>query len=191
LTVSIRPGYAESLALKLRETIVIRPILLGAVAGMRSMLPLAALSYAARHQKLTADSWPGLLRHELTGSGLLMLAAGELLGDKWRAAPDRISAAGLAARVTTGALCGAVLAPAKQRRSAAVLGAAAAVAAGYVSFALRIQALKRFGRVPTGVAEDAIALAATLGILGGLRRRSGRHVVTNASASNISVMSPG
>lgn len=149
-------------------------ILLSTAAGMRSMLPLAVTSYAARHRKLARDRpWPKFLSNEMINMGLLVLAAGELLGDKWRSAPDRISPPGLAARLTTGALCAGALAPRKQRSSAAVLGAAAAVAAGYVSFALRVRAMRRFGRVPTGLAEDAIAVVTTLGVLGGLRRESG------------------
>ncbi len=143
--------------------IVIRPILIGAVAGMRSMLPLAAISYAARRRRLPrGHALSRLLGKPLTGNSLLALAAGELLGDKWSAAPDRISAAGLAARLTTGALAGAALAAPDERRSAAVLGAAAAVMAGYVSFAVRVRAMNRFGRVPAGLAEDALALGAAL-----------------------------
>ena len=142
---------------------MIRPILIGAVAGMRSMLPLAAISYAARQRKPPRDrALLRLLGQPLTGTSLLALAVGELLGDKWRAAPDRISAAGLAARITTGALAGAALAASDERRSAAMVGAGAAVMASYVSFALRVGAMNRFGRVRTGLAEDALALAATL-----------------------------
>jgi uncharacterized membrane protein len=127
------------------------------------MLPLAAISYAARQRKAPGDhAFYRFLARPLMGNSLLLLAAGELLGDKWRAAPDRISAAGLAVRLTTGAFAGAALASPDKRRAAAVLGAAAALMAGYVSFALRIRAMNRFGRVPTGLAEDALALTAAM-----------------------------
>jgi uncharacterized membrane protein len=153
---------------------VIRSILLGAVAGMRSMLPLAAVSSVARRSGESRNfNLPGLLDNRLTANGLLALAAGELLGDKWSRAPDRISAAGLAARLTTGALAGAAVSPRDQRWAAAVSGAAAALVGGYVSFTLRARAMRRFGQVPTGFAEDAVALAATLWILNSPRAPSG------------------
>jgi uncharacterized membrane protein len=152
---------------------VIRSILVGAIAGMRSMLPLAALSSMARSGKLTSgQEWARSPAHNLVTAGLLVLAVGELAGDKWSGAPDRISPAGLAARVTTGALAAAAVAPRDQRYSGAVLGAAAAVAAGYLTFTARVAAMRRFGRVTTGLAEDAIALAATVWTL--TRARSNR-----------------
>jgi uncharacterized membrane protein len=145
---------------------VIRSILLGAVAGMRSMLPLAAVSSVARRSGPSSSfNLPGLLDNPLTANSLLALAAGELLGDKWSRAPDRISSAGLAARVATGAVAGAAVSPREQRWAGGVLGAAAALVGGYVSFTLRARAMRRFGQVPTGLAEDAVALAATLWIL--------------------------
>lgn len=131
---------------------MIRSILIGAVAGMRSMLPLAMLSVAEGPRKGVTPS-------------LLALAVGEIAGDKWAGAPDRISAAGLAARVTTGALAAAAVAPPHRRYAGAVVGSAAAVAGGCLSFALRVGAMRRFGRVKTGLTEDVIALAATLWIL--------------------------
>ena len=132
---------------------MIRSILIGAVTGMRSMLPLAILSVGGGPRKGITP-------------GLLALALGEIAGDKWAGAPDRISAAGLAARITTGALAAAAVAPRHRRYAGAVVGSAAAVAGGCLSFALRAGAMRRFGRVRTGVIEDAIALAATLWILG-------------------------
>jgi uncharacterized membrane protein len=151
---------------------VIRSILVGAIAGMRSMLPLATLSYVGRAGKLTSERDRARSRgHNLVTAGLLVLAVGELVGDKWSGAPDRISPAGLAARVTNGALAAAAVAPRNRRYSGALLGSVAAVAAGYLSFRLRAAAMRRFGQVTTGVAEDAIALGATLWTLS--RARAG------------------
>ena len=141
---------------------MIRSILLGAIAGMRSMLPLAMLSCVRKNSP--EHGWAGP-RSRLITPGLLVLAVGELVGDKWAGAPNRISPAGLAARVTTGALAAAAVAPRSQRYSGAVLGSAAAVAAGYLSFGVRAAAMRRFGQVPTGLMEDVIALGATLWIL--------------------------
>lgn len=73
-------------------------------------------------------------------------------------APDRTVPAGLAARLVTGGLVGAALAPRRQEALGAVVGATAAVASSYLTFALRMRALKRYGQTPTGLVEDALAV---------------------------------
>lgn len=134
-------------------------ILIGAVAGMRAMTPLAAVANAARRGELPEDHGaPKLLAAPLVSAGTLALAAGELAGDKMASAPDRIVAAGMAARIATGAVAGAAVAPRRDRLIAASLGAAAAVAASYASWRVRLAAMRRFGRVPTGAIEDALVL---------------------------------
>jgi uncharacterized membrane protein len=138
---------------------MISSLLIGAVAGARSMTPLATVSVAARLGDLPPDSGaPDLLGHPVVVAGALMLAAGELAGDKMRSAPDRTVAAGMAARLVTGAVAGAALAPRRQRDLGAALGAAAAIAAAYATFALRMRAMRRFGQTPTGLVEDALAV---------------------------------
>lgn len=69
---------------------LIHSILMGAVAGMRSMTPLAAVANAARTGNLPADNGaPKLLANPLASAGMLALAGGELAGDKMKTAPDR------------------------------------------------------------------------------------------------------
>lgn len=140
---------------------LIHSILMGAVAGMRSMTPLAAVTNAARSGALPADNGaPRLLSWPLASSGMLALAAGELAGDKMKSAPDRIVLAGMVARIATGALAGAALAPRRQRGIAALLGATTAVGAAYLSFYLRMRAIERYGQTATGAIEDAISVGA-------------------------------
>ncbi|WDM74861.1 DUF4126 domain-containing protein [Xanthomonas cucurbitae] len=130
---------------------LIHSILMGAVAGMRSMTPLAAVANAARSGKLPRDNGaPGLLANPLASAGMLALASGEIAGDKMKSAPDRIVLPGMVARVATGMLAGAALAPRHQRGVAAVLGAAAAVGAAYLTFNLRMRAIERYGQTSTG-----------------------------------------
>lgn len=101
---------------------LIHSILMGAVAGMRSMTPLAAVANAARTGTLPRDNGaPRLLANPLASAGMLALAGGELAGDKMKTAPDRIVLAGMMARVATGAIAGAALAPRHQRGIAALL----------------------------------------------------------------------
>jgi uncharacterized membrane protein len=138
---------------------LIHSILMGAVAGMRSMTPLATVAHAAHSGRLPADSGaPSLLSNPLVSAGAMTLAAGELAGDKMKTAPDRIVVAGMAARIATGAIAGMALAPRRQRATGALLGAAAAVGFAYLSFDARMRALARYGQTATGVVEDALAV---------------------------------
>ena len=143
---------------------LIHSILMGAVAGMRAMTPLATITNAACNGTLPRNNGaPPLVSNRLASTGAKLLAAGELAGDKMDDAPDRIVPAGMLARVITGAIVGMALAPREQRPLAAVLGAGAAVGMAYVTFNLRVRAMRRFGQKATGAVEDAIAVgSATL-----------------------------
>jgi uncharacterized membrane protein len=145
---------------------MLRPLLIGLVAGMRSMTPLAAVSLADRAGLLPAGNGaPALLRNRAVVAGATALAVGELFGDKMRSAPDRIVAPGIAARLVTGAIAGAALAPKGQRPAAMAVGAVASVVAAYVTFDLRMRVLRRYGQTPSGLVEDAITLLGALAIV--------------------------
>ena len=140
---------------------MLRSLLIGLSAGSRSMTPLAAVSEAA-HGGLLADNNPSarLLGHPLVAAGTKALAAGELWGDKMKSAPDRIVPLGIAARVITAGLTGAALAPRKRMLLGGAIAAGAAVAAAYVTFNIRMRAMRRFGQTPTGLVEDALTVGA-------------------------------
>lgn len=139
---------------------------------MRALTPLAAVSDAARRGVLPADNGaPSFLGGPVVAAGALALAAGELLGDKLPSAPDRIIAPGMAARIVTGAIAGAALAPRDDRVVAATLGAAGAVGAAYLTFDLRKASMRRHGQMTTGLVEDAIVIAAALWIVNGMTSR--------------------
>ncbi len=146
---------------------MLRSLLIGLVAGSRSMTPLAAVALADRTRRLPRDNGaPGFLDSPWVQAGAVAMAVGELFGDKMRSAPDRIVAPGIAARLVTGAIAGAALAPKDQRPAAMVVGAAAAVAASYVTFNLRMRALRRYGQTPSGLVEDALTLLGALAVVG-------------------------
>ena len=150
---------------------MIRSLLIGMVAGMRAMTPLAAVAVAARRGTLPrGNGAPGALRRPLVVAGTLALAAGELAGDKLRSAPDRIVAPGIAARLVTGAIAGAALAPRDRRALAATAGAAVAVGSAYLTWRLRLRAMRRYGQTATGLVEDAITVGGALLIVGSIRR---------------------
>jgi uncharacterized membrane protein len=149
---------------------MLRGILMAAIGGARSITPFATLANAARLGQLPADNGaPKLLAHPLVSAGATALAAGEYAGDKMKTAPDRIVLAGMAARLLTGALAGASLAPKEQRVLAATLGATAAIGAAYLTFDLRMRAIRRFGQTATGAVEDALTLGGAVLLVRGAR----------------------
>jgi uncharacterized membrane protein len=140
---------------------MIRSFLIGLVAGARALTPLAAVSDAARRGALARHSGaPAWLANPLVAAGLTALAAGELWGDKLESAPDRIGAAGIAARLVSGGLAGAALAPRQRALAGALLGGTAAVVAAYLTFGARVTAIRRFGQKRTGLVVDALTVGA-------------------------------
>lgn len=135
---------------------MMRSILMGAVAGARAMTPLAALA-AAR----------GGGRAPVVSGGALLLAAGELVGDKQRDAPDRTVPAGIVGRLVSGAIAGAACARRDDRVAGALVGAAAAVAASHLTFRLRQAATRRWGQTASGLIEDGLAVASALALARG------------------------
>ncbi|MFK3890547.1 DUF4126 domain-containing protein [Sphingomonas sp. NPDC079357] len=127
---------------------MLRSMLMGAVAGARAMTPLAALA-ATR----------GGMRAPVFSAGSLMLATGELVGDKRHDAPDRIVPAGIAGRLVSGAIAGAACARRDDRVAGALVGAAAAVVASHLTFRLRQAATRRWGQTASGLIEDGLAIA--------------------------------
>ena len=147
---------------------MIRSLLIGLVAGARALTPLAAVSDAARRGALPKDNGaPAWLSHPLVAAGTKALAAAELFGDKLASAPDRIVVAGIAARIVSGGLAGAALAPRRRALAGALLGAAGAVGAAYLTFDIRRAALRRFGQMRTGIVEDALTVGAAQLVLVG------------------------
>lgn len=140
---------------------MLRPILMGLVAGQRSMTPLAALAGAARNGNLPYDNGPArLMSHPLIAAGGVALAALEMAGDKMKDAPDRTVFLGLLARTITSGFAGAALSPPKRQLAGAALGIGTALAASFVGLAMRKRAMRKYGQTPTGFAEEAIVFPA-------------------------------
>jgi uncharacterized membrane protein len=145
---------------------MIRSFLIGLPAGARSLTPLAAVSLAMERGELPADNGaPRWLGASAVARGVALLAAGELTGDKMKSAPDRIVALGLLARLASGGLAGAALAPKRRALAGAALGAGAAVGSAYLTFHARMWALRRFGQTATGLVEDALVVWTTHGVV--------------------------
>jgi uncharacterized membrane protein len=154
---------------------MLRSLLIGFMSGARSLSPLAVASLAARRGRLTVGGGPaGLLAGPKVSVGLQALAVAEALGDKMKSAPDRIVPSGMAVRVVTGALAGAAVAPAGEKRAGAVVGIGAAIVGSYVTFGARMRSMARHGQAETGVVEDLLVLLAGLVVVGGASHQQQR-----------------
>jgi uncharacterized membrane protein len=146
-----------------------RALLLGAVAGMRSQLPIALLGLESSRGRFDpGHSW--LARRLTTPGGVaaaVLASVGELVGDKLPMIPDRTRPGPLTGRVAIGALVGAGVYQDADGLAAygAVVGAVAA-AASTLALARARAALGRRTPLPDlawGLVEDVLAL--TLGLL--------------------------
>jgi uncharacterized membrane protein/uncharacterized protein (UPF0548 family) len=153
-----------------------RALSLGAVAGMRSQLPIALLGLEGYRGRFDPGrSW--LARRLATPGGVaaaVLASIGELVADKLPATPDRTRPGPFTGRVAIGTLVGAAVSRNADQpvASGAVIGALAA-AASTLTLARARAALGRRTPLPDlawGVVEDAIAL--TLGLLA-VRSRPG------------------
>lgn len=150
---------------------MIQAFLIGLVAGARSLTPLAAVSLAANRGLLPrGNGAPPLLGSAPVVAGAGALALGEFLGDKQVWAPDRVSPAGIAARALTAGIAGASLAPRGRRGEAVALAVAGASVSGFLTFALRVGAMGRWGQFRTGVVEDLLAVAGAAAVVASARR---------------------
>lgn len=142
---------------------------LGALSGMRSMAGPLFFARAASSSGLA-----GLLASRRVARALGVLAAAELVADKWPRIPARIEPGPLTGRVLAGALSGASIASARGRRRLvpALLGGGAALASAAGAYLVRKRLGRRLG-VPDallGLAEDALVLASGAALGRALRR---------------------
>jgi uncharacterized membrane protein len=141
------------------KTVIKEACLLGAVAGMRSMMPLAALSLTARKRR-----W---LR------GASVLSVGELVYDKLPQAKSRTEPAGLIPRMVSGSVAGGLAAWLLRGPIAvgAGVGTLAALASTFLTHRLRAEATRRVPPAVAAVAEDLLAVGVSAGALKALDAR--------------------
>lgn len=146
---------------------------LGAISGLRSMSGPAAVSRAASNGDLDnlGDTPFAALGSYGIPLALTVLAAGEMIGDKLPSVPSRTSPPPLLGRVASGALVGATLFAAGERRpvAGAALGAVSAFGAAYAGEYLRAYAVSKTD-VPdlaAALVEDGVVLLAARQLLRG------------------------
>jgi uncharacterized membrane protein len=142
--------------------------LIGIVAGLRAMTPIAAISWAAHLGWLPLNgTWLSFLGASITPYVATALALGELVTDKLPATPSRKTAMQFGARILSGALCGAAVAtPGGAMLLGLFLGAVGAVVGTFGGAAMRAWVAQSFGKdLPAALLEDVIALGSAILII--------------------------
>jgi uncharacterized membrane protein len=139
--------------------------LIGLVAGLRSMVAPAAVSWAAHLGWLRLGGTPlAFLGATITPYVFSVLAAGELVSDKLPRTPSRKVPIQFIGRVGSGALCGAAIgASSDALLPGLVVGAIGAIAGTLGGAAARGHLAARFGKdLPAALIEDAVAIVVAL-----------------------------
>lgn len=142
--------------------------LIGIVAGLRAMTPIAAVSWAAHLGWLSLHgTWLSFLGASVTPYIATALALGELVTDKLPNTPSRKIPMQVGARLLTAAFCGAAVAtPSGAILFGLLLGAVGAVIGTFGGAALRAWLAQVFGKdLPAALLEDVIAVAGAILIL--------------------------
>ena len=141
-------------------------LLLGIVAGLRSMLAPAIVSWFAWAGLLPVAHTPlAFMGYRFTPFILSVFAIGELVVDKLPTTPSRKAPAGLITRIVTGALSGATIGAAGHSLiMGLILGIIGAIAGTFGGAAVRGKLATAFGRdLPAALLEDVAGN--TIGIL--------------------------
>ena len=140
-------------------------LLIGGVAGLRTLTAPALVSWASHLGRLDlSNTWLALLGDAWTPWILTLLAAGEWVIDQLPSTPSRTAPPGFVSRIISGAVCGAAVGTA----GGTMLGGSIAGIAGAIigtlgghAFRARLAAAFRRDR-PAAFIEDAIALGVAL-----------------------------
>ncbi len=135
--------------------------LVGLVAGLRSMLAPAVVSWAARFNLLNVDgTYFALMNYRMTVGIFTALAICELIVDKLPKTPSRKQPLSFIIRILCGALVGATAgATGGKPIIGSILGAIGAVAGTLGGAAVRAKLAAAFHRdLPAAILEDIAAL---------------------------------
>ena len=146
--------------------------LIGIVAGLRAMTPVAAVAWAARLGWLKLDGTPlAFLGYAATPWIATLAAIAELINDKLPKTPSRKVPPAFIARILMGAMCGAAIgATAGALAGGLIVGAIGAVVGTLGGAEFRGRLARAAGRdLPIALLEDAIAIALAFWVVSRLR----------------------
>lgn len=146
--------------------IYLAALLLGFIAGLRSMTAPAAVSWAAYLGLIKLEgTWLAFLGFRFTPYILTFMAIGELIADKLSFTPSRKTAFPFLGRIASGALCGAAVGTASGNWIiGGTLGIAGAVAGTLGGYEIRTRLTKAAGGrdLPVALFEDVVAVLGAL-----------------------------
>ena len=139
--------------------------LIGILAGLRALAPLAAVSWAAHLGWLPVQgTWLSFLGSSITAYVATALALVELVTDKLPTTPSRKVSMQFGARILTGAFCGGAIAATGSAMALGLcLGAVGAVIGTLGGAAVRARLAQAFGKdLPAALLEDVVAIGGAL-----------------------------
>ena len=140
--------------------IFINSFLIGAASGLRSVIGLAAVSWAAHFGVLPLDhTWLAFLGYAFTPYILTLMAIGELINDKLPKTPSRLIPPQFIARIVMSTVCGLAIGLSSHGIIIGLVAAIIGTVAGTFGGAMARNRLARtFGRdLPAALLEDAVA----------------------------------
>lgn len=156
-------GHAEC---SLPGMIMLLALLIGIVAGLRTLTPLAVVSWAARFGWLHLEgTWLAFLGHAFAPWILTALALFELVVvDQSPSTPSRTVPLQFVGRIVSGVVCGAAVgAHGDMLVGGMVMGAIGAVAGTLGGARLRAKVAEQLGRDrPAALLEDVVAVGLAL-----------------------------
>jgi uncharacterized membrane protein len=147
-------------------SILVSALLIGVIAGLRTFMAPAVVSWAAGLGWLPLEGTPlHFLSSPITRSILSVLALGELVGDKLPRTPSRKTPPQFIARIVTGAFSGAAIGASQGALAGGLAAGAIGAVAGTLGGAeFRTRVVKATGGkdLPIALLEDAIAIVGGL-----------------------------
>jgi uncharacterized membrane protein len=141
--------------------VLISAFLTGVASGLRALIGLTAVSWAAHFGILPLEhTWLAFLGYAFTPYILTLMAIGELVNDKLPKTPSRLVPPQFISRIVTGALCGLAIGLSRNGMIIGLMtGIAGAVAGTFGGAKARSFLARMFGRdLPAALLEDAVAL---------------------------------
>ena len=140
---------------------------IGVLAGLRAMTPPLLVARAVSQDELAPEGPLANIGSPKSLRGLVLAAAVELVGDKLPMTPSRTERRGVVARLFTGGLSGACMAPRGLAAQGALAGACGALLGCFGGARLRLLLPKalHLPDFPVALLEDAVCIGGSLAVL--------------------------
>jgi uncharacterized membrane protein len=134
---------------------------IGAVAGLRTLAAPAVLAWAAKRRWIRLGNSPfARIISAKASKRIVDLALSELIADKLPFTPSRLKPGPFAARIVSGAVCGATIYDGVEEplKEGAVLGGLGAISGAFAGYHMRKRLSRDMPDLGVAVLEDALAI---------------------------------